>query len=777
MNAEEMLMVVRKFVSYGAPDSYDDQGPNKFDWGFFETMSYKDKLSLDDVAKCAHRLRKYRTTQMPRAFSECGLEWNPHWDTLIEQTEEAAAAVVPTVTCAEYDETRYGKNDVHRRWPKTSKRIAIHWDKRSRQLWLDLKNDPALKFPAFKWDGEKMSCKYDKNILSRVIEILESHGYVTDELKQFRNGMAAPAPARTEQSYGVTVVKDSVVLTIPYADSAARETVKTINGRKWLNDEKAWRISIHEAANLISKLGDDHELSKAMSKDERISGMVVAKAERVAISGAAALDDTEVLADMEQRLSDMFPEHLSLYPFQYAGVRFAELAEGRCFIGDDMGVGKTIQAIAYAALHTELWPVLVVCPANVKYNWVKELTTWLPDCVTDVVVNGKDEVRDADFTVINYDLVHKKKSELLAFGYNLVIFDESHYLKNRGTKKKPVLRTQACIEIGQTTESVLCLSGTAMTNRPVELFTTLELVRPAEYEGQFMPFAKRYCGAEWNGFGWDFTGATHTDELHEKLRDVMIRRLKKEVMEELPDKVRSFVPVVPTPAEMTQYKDVNRTWVREYNSGGKHEPGFVLNMLTDLRHQCGRLKVSAALKWIEDYKHQNDKPIVVFTHHRDVMQALCEALEEDYKYATISGDVDSKTRMDYVEKFQANELDVLVCSTVAAKEGLTLTAADTVLFIEREWSPAWEEQAEDRVNRIGQDSDTVWATYLSVAGTIDEKFDRIVEYKRANIKSVLDGGDIIEREGIAKALIEAMVESGELPEDMLAGFSKYAEEE
>ena len=100
-----------------------------------------------------------------------------------------------------------------------------------------------------------------------------------------------------------------------------------------------------------------------------------------------------------------------------------------------------------------------------------------------------------------------------------------------------------------------------------------------------------------------------------------------------------------------------------------------------------------------------------------------------------------------------------------------------MLFIEREWSPAWEEQAEDRVNRIGQDSDTVWATYLSVAGTIDEKFDRIVEAKRQDIKAVLDGGDIIEREGIAKALLEAMVEAGELPEDMLTGFSKYTEEE
>ena len=108
-------------------------------------------------------------------------------------------------------------------------------------------------------------------------------------------------------------------------------------------------------------------------------------------------------------------------------------------------------------------------------------------------------------------------------------------------------------------------------------------------------------------------------------------------------------------------------------------------------------------------------------------------------------------------------MDVLFCSTVAAKEAITLTAANTVVFVEREWVPGWEEQAEDRVYRIGQESDSVHAVYLSVARTIDEKFNQVIEEKRKVVKAVLDGGDMEEREGIANALIQSMIDSGDLP--------------
>ena len=172
-----------------------------------------------------------------------------------------------------------------------------------------------------------------------------------------------------------------------------------------------------------------------------------------------------------------------------------------------------------------------------------------------------------------------------------------------------------------------------MTNRPIELFNTLELVRPAEYEGQFFPYAKRYCGAEVNDWGhWDFTGASNQGELHEKLRDIMIRRLKKEVMDELPDKIRQFIPVVPTPVEMREYKNAHRTWMREYSSGGKREAGFVLKMLTDLRHHAGRMKVGATMNWMADYYDVNDKPLLVFHHHRDVGDALVSGLHGDKRF-------------------------------------------------------------------------------------------------------------------------------------------------
>jgi len=109
-----------------------------------------------------------------------------------------------------------------------------------------------------------------------------------------------------------------------------------------------------------------------------------------------------------------------------------------------------------------------------------------------------------------------------------------------------------------------------------------------------------------------------------------------------------------------------------------------------------------------------------------------------------------------VEAFQAGEIDVLVCNTMAAKEGITLTAADTVLFLEREWVPTDEEQAEDRVYRIGQESQSVSAVYLSVVNSIDEHFDRVVEAKREVVRAVLDGGDVQERQSLVKELVKRL---------------------
>jgi superfamily II DNA/RNA helicase len=142
------------------------------------------------------------------------------------------------------------------------------------------------------------------------------------------------------------------------------------------------------------------------------------------------------------------------------------------------------------------------------------------------------------------------------------------------------------------------------------------------------------------------------------------------------------------------------------------------------------MKVGPVSEWVIDYKENNERPIVVFAHHKNVVTPLLSIFKlKGLRADTITGEVKSERRSDIVDEF-----DVLVCSTLAAKEGLTLTAADTVVFVEREWVPGWEEQAEDRVNRIGQDAKTVHALYFTVEGTIDEKFNHLIEQKRAVVR-------------------------------------------
>ena len=541
--------------------------------------------------------------------------------------------------------------------------------------------------------------------------------------------------------------------------------VKGVMGRKWDGSRKAWKVPISQGAFLKGRLDGIYQpLADAIATVDGMSTVIESQAERIALSSAASLHDEEKIEEMRSRLAEQFPEGRELYPFQYVGVRFCELAGGRALIGDDMGVGKTIQALAYAALHPENHPVLVVAPANVKYNWVKEFTTWLPNLSVEAVKNGKSDIPDTDVVVINYDLMKKQQLALEDAGFNIVIFDESHYLKNSKAQ-----RTQASLEVANTSKDIICLSGTAITNRPIEFFTTLNLLRPVEF-GNFFTYGKRYCDAHHTGWGWDFKGSSNESELHERTRAFTIRRLKKEVMDELPDKIRQVVDVVPTPAEQKTYKNAQAMWLNQYEmhkAQGSLPAGFVLNMLTELRHHCGTLKITATANWVREYREVTGKPTIIFAHHKDVVDGLVDELKDDFTLGLITGSVAAEKRQERVDAFQRGDIDVMICSTVAAKEGLTLTRADTVVFIEREWSPAWEEQAEDRVNRIGQDAETVHAVYLSVKGTIDEKFNSVVEEKRAVIQSVLDGGDAVERKGIASALLKSMVDSGDIPVDML----------
>ena len=675
------------------------------------------------------------------------------------------------------------------RWGKEfiTPRIALHYHFNSG--WNNALK-AAIQFPKLKFDGsiKKWTIANESAVLDQVVLILESAGAFFDASLASLRGestFAAPTPAATVKR-GVQATlqgKSIVVLSWPYiSDPIERSTlmdeIKSTQGRTYNPDDKTWSISIYEAAPLIDRLrSNDSEwcvkLADVIAVIPEVFTVMEERAKRIAISSASTLDDTESIEHLREYLSESFPEGMELYPFQYVGVQFAQLADGRCLIGDDMGIGKTIQALAHMAVSNTKLPALVICPASVKYNWLKECKAWLPDYRSAVLTGRTGKMPDADIIIANYDIVSGRLQSLLDYGFNIVVCDESHYLKNSKAK-----RTEATLEVARTSDHILCLSGTAITNRPNEFYTTLNLLRPNEFNS-FFEYGKRYCdGYEkeigWGRTAWDFTGASETDELHQRTRDFTIRRLKSEVLTELPDKVRQILSIESTTAEKKQYKDLHRSWMDEYNhhrDAGTTPQGFMLNMLTDLRHECGRIKVKAAVDYIKNYREITGKPIVVFAHHKDVLKGIKEGLmgDKDYRWrmAAVVGGMPAEKRQENVEKFQAGEADVILCSTVAAKEGITLTAADTTLFVEREWVPGWEEQAEDRVHRIGQESQSVSAVYLSIENTIDEHFNIVIEEKRKVLKAVLDGGDLEDREGIATMLIQKMIASGDLPSDFM----------
>jgi SNF2 family DNA or RNA helicase len=647
-----------------------------------------------------------------------------------------------------------------------------HSDKYGQRLALDfpysadakdrLKNE--LPFPMTKWESSMRawSIKNEPSVIKRAADILTSFGMDCSEMYSMVEGVTVRDPSKAwVEARGKRLILHWPWIQDKILRDDVRLAVRAVTGRKWNADKKEWSIPIGQATTLYNLMEPIYlPLAQAIMECDAVSAEVDESINRVEMSSAVELKPVDA-EELSRRLSAVLPAGLELYPFQKVGVAFAEASHGRCLIGDDMGVGKTIQALAYAALYPEERPLVIVSPANVKYNWKKEAAKWLPDESVHVVDSGKASAFEpADIIIINYDLMNKQQDRLAQLSPAITVFDEIHYLKNSKAQ-----RTAASIRVGRLSQKVIGLSGTAISSRPAEFFNSLNLLSSAQFPSEW-DFKQRYCDPWHNGFGWDFKGASNTKELNERTRDMCIRRLKKEVLTELPDKVRQFIPIELSKSERKEYDDKQDEYYYTMDSHHAHEiplpKGFMLNMLSDLRHICGRMKVPSAVEWIGSrYDLTDGKPLVVFCHHKDVLSGIADQLSALKQYThirhdRIDGSVSSKRRQEIVESFQSGGLDVLLCNTIAAKEGITLTAADTVLFIEREWVPTDEEQAEDRVYRMGQESQSVHAVYLSVANSIDEHFDRVIEGKRQVVKAVLDGGDIEERQSLVKELVSRL---------------------
>jgi superfamily II DNA or RNA helicase len=486
----------------------------------------------------------------------------------------------------------------------------------------------------------------------------------------------------------------------------------TIDGRKWNGDTGNWEFPACHLPKAIEFFGGPKNVSATES---------VKKAYKKELDHRRELDEIRL-----KETSDLIiPTLLPLRPYQAVTVEFGMKAGGRFLIGHAPGLGKTASSIAYALMTGG--KTLVVCPKSVKLQWAREILRFsgFETCVWDA--DGAQSHKGRKWHVINYDIVAKYITELNKLGFTNLICDEATKLKNYNSVRYKAIAgswKERKKYPGIKSDNVLLLTGTPILNRPMELYTLLSFLDKKRFNNPQL-FKKRYEGA---------TGGQNLDELHERIKNLIIRYTKEKVRDELPKKSRTNLLIEMTPQEEKAYNkhldELFRKWKLNGKPSAAHMPA--------IRDYLFELKYPRIIEWVDDMLDAGKSPLI-FT----VQQRHAEKIAAHYgsKARLIHGGVsDDADRQQRITDLCTQKAQVGVFTIIAGGmgiDGLQHVMSD-VLFVDRWFVPADHEQAEDRLNRLGQKEATV-NYYVTVVGTLDEDMAEILEEKQTIIDHAIDG--------------------------------------
>lgn len=452
------------------------------------------------------------------------------------------------------------------------------------------------------------------------------------------------------------------------------------------------------------------------------------------------------------------PDGREYMPFQKAGIEYA-LKRSSTLIADEMGLGKTVEAIGVINADESIKQVLVICPASLKLNWRRELERWLVRMMPIQVVSATDtKLLPADILILNYDILHKHAAALALRQFDLAIVDECHFAKNKKSRRSK--QTYAAAKVARRS---IWMTGTPIVNRPSELLPILEAIGGdvmARTGGGFK-YLRRYCNGQQTKWGWDFSGAAHLDELQRILRETcMVRRLKRDVLTELPAKRRQVVEFsangnagvvareAAAVAEHQERIEVLKAAVKAAKESDNQE-GYaaavealregervMFSEISRLRHETALAKIPEVLAHLETVIGEGESKVVLFAWHHDLIDQVAAALGD--AAVVLTGDTPLVARQAAVDRFQTDPTcQVFIGSITAAGVGLTLTASSHVIFAELDWVPGNMSQAEDRCHRIGQ-TQSVLVQHLVLEGSLDATMARTLIAKQEVIDKALD---------------------------------------
>lgn len=426
-------------------------------------------------------------------------------------------------------------------------------------------------------------------------------------------------------------------------------------------------------------------------------------------------------------------------PYQKKGVRKIDKFKGRALLADEMGLGKTLQALLWLKQNPHARPAIIVCPAVVKFNWEAEALS-LVNMRSEVLSGLKPPrqrrmVSPTPLIIINYDILPKWVRFLRRLKPQTIIIDECQYIQNRDA-----LRTKAVRRLCRNIPHVIALSGTPLTNRPAELWPTLNILDKDRWPS-FTTFAQRYCEPEWKPWGWQYKGATNIDKLHRILKKrCMIRRLKKDVLGELPPKTREVVLLeIRNRAEYNEAETDFVKWLQKQQRKRRVRSlqAQRLMRMGYLKRLAARLKVGDVKQWLRKFLEETDEKIIVFTIHHKMTDVLMKYF--GHVAEKLDGRVTGHKRELAIKSFIAKKkVRILFGNIKAAGVGWNGTVSCNVAFAEIGWTPGEMVQAEDRVWRLGQKRPcTVY--YLIARDTVEEKLCETLQKKQEVLAGILDG--------------------------------------
>lgn len=429
------------------------------------------------------------------------------------------------------------------------------------------------------------------------------------------------------------------------------------------------------------------------------------------------------------------------------------IKKGNFINGDDVGLGKTFEAIMYAE-YTNSWPCLVVCPASVKYNWFLK---WLEivglNRTTSVIESEETKKRpriwDTDVVIINYDIIGKKQGkgatakfqELLTTPWKMFIFDEAHFLKEKTSQRSSVSKM-----ITKKSNSIIqLLTGTATMSKPSELWNLLVILKK-DYliADSWETYIQKYCNGYKDKYGWQFSGATNLLELNKLLRDTCyLRREKRDVLTELP-------PVTKVVLEMpiTNLKDIKEAEENflEYLYEAKGEEAAESAMgaeglvkLSVLRRLSIEGKLKAIEQFLKDWK-PGGKKLLVFGIHREPL----EYLSEKFKSELLAGGVTALKKQEMVSNWVENDEPFLFANISSAGTGIDSLqkVCSNMLVLELPWRVSDLEQLIARIDRSGQTEPST-IRFMLCQDTIDKQMWKMLEEKEIMTTAANQGIDII----------------------------------